>query len=123
MNIKDLLKPRFELIADYPGNSQPIGNVTIEDATASYFRKFKANFYELEWYEKRDYSDLPLFVKTTYNGTVNKVDNYNFENDTIKVQYPEGICQFSLKAYLSERLPAIEEEYLQNIVQLEALSK
>lgn len=123
MTIKDLLRTRFELIADYPGNSQPIGNVTIEDATASYFRKFKANFRELYWSEKRNILDLPLFVKTTYNGTTNKVDKYDFDTDTIYVEYSEGICKFSLKAYLSARVPATEEEYLSSLAQLETVSK
>ena len=67
------MKPRFELIADYPGNTQPIGNITIEDATASYFRKFKSNFRELMWYEKRDEKDLPIHLKFVWEGDVQDV--------------------------------------------------
>lgn len=61
--VQELMKPRFKLIADYPGNSQPIGNVTTEIHTAEYFRKFTANFQELKWWEERKPEEMPEFVK------------------------------------------------------------
>lgn len=77
---KDLLKPRFKLIADYPGNTQPIGNITIEDATASYFRRFEANFKELQWWEERKEDELPKYLKEVETGKIEKVTRYFIDN-------------------------------------------
>lgn len=114
MNKQDLLKTRFELIADYPGNSQPIGNVTIEDTTASYFRKFTSNFRELFWWEKRIIEQMPKYLKCK--------SNYNTE---IWVVYPASFskegdgwtCHVEKSIippgnYLNDKLPATEAEYL-----------
>ncbi len=121
---KDLLKPRFKLIADYPGNSQSIGNITIEDATASYFRKFSANFKELQWWQERDESELPKYLKEIQTGEIFKVTRY-FIDGRIGVYYTGEIekrgkwkgseTPFNLWAMT----PATEEEYLSSLAQLE----
>ena len=120
MTIEELLIPRYEVIADYPNNTfGKIGDIitlqSFESEDDFYdweLNKYPHLFRSLHWSEKREISDLPLFVKTTYNGTTNKVDKYDFKTDTIYTEYPEGICKFSLKAYLSARVPATLEEYL-----------
>lgn len=81
MTKSDLLKPRFKLIADYPGNTQNIDNITTEEATASYFRKFTANFKELKWWEERDVKDMPKYVlnKSAIPNVAIKVDKWTWE--------------------------------------------
>jgi len=121
---KDLLKPRFKLIADYPGNTQPIGNITIEDATASYFRRFSANFKELQWWQERDESELPKYLKEIETGEIFKATRY-FIDGRIGVYYTGevektgkwkgGETPFNLWAMM----PATEAEYLSTHAQLE----
>lgn len=119
MDIKDLLKTRFELIADYPGNSQPIGNVTIEDITASYFRKFPANFRELFWWEKRTIDEMPKYLKFQNNGKVRLVKEYCWIGSRCQVVFDGGRRRFLNLQWK----PVEEKEYLSNLAQLEALSK
>jgi hypothetical protein len=71
-----LLIPRFKLIADYPGNSQPIGSVFIENANAVYFRKFKSNFKELEWWEDRNVENMPDYIKHNFTGEVKYIEEH-----------------------------------------------
>lgn len=73
---KELMKPRFELIADYPGNSQPVGTVTVEISNASYFRKFPNNFRELQWWEHRKAEEMPKKVMSLAD---NKRDIFEIE--------------------------------------------
>ena len=143
MSKEELMMPRYKVIADYPNRplTMPIGHIlTLNKLSSSKWwheytdaeplhleeqtsRNYPAILRKLEWHEERNLSELPLFVKTTYNGTTNKVYKYEFETDTIYVEYPEGICNFSLKAYLSARLPATEVEYLSTLTELEAANK
>jgi len=120
---KDFLKPRFKLIADYPGNSQPVGNITIEDATASYFRKFPANFKELKWYEEREPNEMPLFIKnkTSIPVTYTKVDYWK----QIKRKDLGSYVQLLMVVNGKENdinfwaiEPATEEEYLLSLTGL-----
>lgn len=120
MNIKELLKTRFELIADYPGNSQQIGNVTIEDATASYFRKFPANFQELEWWQKRTNDDMPGYLKVGINGKVRKVKQYIWWTDrTCNIEFEGGRCRKLNRQWT----PCEEAEYLSTLAQLDTVNK
>lgn len=63
MTPEELLKPRFLLTNDYPGNNREVGSISIEIHTAEYFRKYKANFRELEWWEERDIKDMPGYIR------------------------------------------------------------
>jgi len=62
VQIEQLLKPRFKIIADYPGNVREIGSISTEIHTAEYFRKFPSNFRELQWWEEREVSEMPEYV-------------------------------------------------------------
>ena len=119
MTIKDLLKTRFELIADYPGNSQPIGNVTIEDATAFYFRKFPANFRELFWWEKRTIEEMPKYLKVQNNGKVRQVKEYRWWGENCQVEFMGGRTRNLNLTWT----PVEEKEYLSNLAQLECTNK
>ena len=119
MDIQKLLKPRFELIADYPGNSQPIGNVTIEDATASYFRKFHANFRELFWWEKRTVEQMPKYLKVQNNGKIGEVKEYRWWGENCQVEFVGGRTRNLNLTWT----PVEEKEYLLTLAQLETANR
>lgn len=58
--IKELMETRYIVIADYPGNTQPIGYVFKE--VARYFDKFPAVFRKLSWYENRKVEEMPEYL-------------------------------------------------------------
>ena len=125
---KDLLKPRFKLIADYPGNTQPIGNITIEDATAYYFRKFTSNFKELEWWEERNEDDLPKYLKELETGKIDKVTRYFIDSRLPCFYIGEIEKKGKLKGSetpfnLRAMIPATEAEYLSTHAQLETANR
>lgn len=68
MTSKELLNPRFEVIADYPGNDEIIGHVLEcpnfdNDFTVKYWcernEKYPNLFRKLNWWEKRNEEDMP----------------------------------------------------------------
>jgi len=62
MTVQELLKPRFKLMAEYPGCNREVGTISIEEHTVQYFRKYPLNFDELVWYEHREKQELPKYV-------------------------------------------------------------
>lgn len=99
MNAQELLNPRFEVIADYPNNRYKVGDILQialnpwNGEPTDIFHKlgeqiyvgnfFKAEelekyphiFRKLEWYENRNYSELPKKIR--YHG--------NNDDDDIEV--------------------------------------
>lgn len=86
----------------------PVTGVNYQD---TWMDQYPNIFNYLEWWEDRSEDEMSRYVKTTYDGTINEVDTYDFKTNTIYVNYPEGKCKFTLNAYLSARVPATEQEY------------
>lgn len=65
-------------------------------------------FRELEWWEDRDESDLPKYVKGMRSGFVQKVISYQ-----INIPTPTVLCDYSgsMPVLLSNLVPATLEEY------------
>lgn len=105
----ELMKPRFKLINDYPGNSQPIGNVTTEVATADYFRKFPANFKELCWGEERKPEDMPEYVKGNV-GSFFRVMKVAHPSQNFRLFHIEDEIEHRF-AYKGQYEPATKEDY------------
>lgn len=108
-----LLKSRYLVRTPWPPSSNfNKGDIVTPDQFTGWHPKdFPVIFRPLHWSEFRSVEEMPEYVKTTYNGTVNKVIKYDFETDTIFMEDPERPYQFSLKLYLSARVPATETEY------------
>ena len=75
------------------------------------FSNYPNLFKKLEWWEKRKESELPKYLKTTYNGTPCKVIAYELENGIIIVDDGEHITRYNFKPYTSARLPATKEDF------------
>jgi len=82
MTKEQLLKPRWKVIADYPGALHNVGDIiqAYENGAAylvegdSYsMNDFPALFKRLKWHEDRELSDMPEYVKDIDNGKIYKV--------------------------------------------------
>ena len=83
MKAEELMKPRFEVIADYPNNKLVIGSVIESDSDQmfkiqeGYFlglkriEQYPHLFRKLNWWEKRSIEDMPkrLVCKAIPNDT------------------------------------------------------
>jgi len=121
MKQEQLLAPRYEVIADYPGSNFTVGNIInaselndmsmwLEvmgkkwvDNKLSMFGKYPAIFRRLNWWEKRESSEMPEYVKYTIRGFVFKYKDHLTEDGRLVY----GEYGFSL----SSCLPATLEEY------------
>ena len=99
MKAEELLKPRFEVIADYPFNPYKIGEIakdsnydsilqtktiytnefgeTVEQSNfcnAESFEKYPALFRKINWWEKRNKEDMPKKVMSLANDKKNVFD-------------------------------------------------
>lgn len=128
MSVEELLKPRYKVIADYPGCTFSIGEICEPlskdalyysnkvscEARNKMMSKYPHIFKPLAWYEERDVKDMPLYLKDNF-GEVFKVSKYS---DILPVFYTDAIetkgkwkgspTPFNLKA----TVPATEQEYL-----------
>ncbi len=75
MTAKELLEPRYEVIADYPGNENKVGSILVcpkygEDFTVDFWvssnDKYPHLFRKMDWWEGRSVEDMP--DKVMYKG-------------------------------------------------------
>ena len=126
MTTEELLKPRWKVIADFPGRYRTgikVGDVLIPkeiDQPETYFvadyyvnlSHYPAIFRKLGWWEERDEKDMPKYVRykgcemfrlnSPKMGEVLKVDNYQEDY----LNHNKGCDWISLYE------PATEQEYL-----------
>lgn len=67
MNKEELLKPRYKLISDFPGNWNKVGDVLeadtlYMDGETFTMGDYPAIFDRLEWWEERKKEELPQYV-------------------------------------------------------------
>jgi hypothetical protein len=116
--VEDLLKPRYKVIADYPGNDTPVGTIHDNEFTVRFHEKtlnsYPHLFKKLEWWEERKESEMPEYVKS-------KNADKNFYYKIIKwdmVGYITGyitetqVCNLSIWKPEFNYYPCTESEYL-----------
>lgn len=129
MDYEELMKPRFKVIADYPGNMFRVGEIL--EATEFPKRwageKFNLNnnhpseypkiFMELHWWEERKDEDTPQYLKRPKNGVV--FEPYHIDIET--GYYYEDEKEYNANDYsqLSDVLPATESDYQEYISKIE----
>lgn len=106
MNVADLMKPRFKVVAMYPYCPWELNEILIPDEdeemvnpatgfvasskvlSLSDIQLYPHLFRKLAWYEERDVKDMPEYVKiatTNFselrpNGTIHKVTYWNMND-------------------------------------------
>lgn len=64
-DVNELLKPRYEVIADYPDSRNELGQI-ICDVTKymeAFYDKYPHLFRKLQWWEHRDVSEMPEYLR------------------------------------------------------------
>ena len=120
MTPEELLKPRWKVIASYPGCNWHVGAIldrdwgwdgNDEEGFAEHVSDYPHLFRRLEWFEERKEEELPKFVKTPGDDILELVvagEWYLLNGRTI-----------SHKG-LSQCVPATETEYNEYLKQKEA---
>ena len=78
MEVSELFKPRFRVIADYPNGRYKKNEIVSPDkkgwlSWAGNPSDYPAIFKKLEWWEERTNEDLPKYVKIERTGKVMKL--------------------------------------------------
>ena len=101
--MKNLLQPRFEVIATYPNSNYKVGDILykIEYATEEWYdngnvfiihrqeiEKYPHLFKKLAWWEKRTEKEMPKYIKIDHesNNVIHKIDVTDANNFTIPVK-------------------------------------
>jgi len=110
---EQLLQPRYQVLADYPGSTYRIGDIiSCESADLDKFcKKYPAIFKKLGWWQLREFWRLPAYVKHTQKPNVSKVrrwDAFDITNEKVAL-YDHG--DHLNYGYLPYLLPATEQEY------------
>lgn len=128
--VEDLMKPRVKVIEPYPGSPHRVGDILHYDETTETFENprnlkwikdpslYPANFKPLAWWEDRQASEMPEYVKrnervwkvawTDYLGSWNPV----FTKDSTRLNQRLAI---EWHYHTNEFLPATEADYNQYI--------
>ena len=123
----NLTPPRYLVIADYPNSPFNLGNILTQHTQFNkdaYF--FNGNLYTdrhpedyphlfrlLHWWEYRELSDLPIYVKYSTKGKIIKVKWIYVQDGEGKVQLENGGYRFTWSFNLFE--PATLNEYKEYI--------
>lgn len=117
MSPEQLLKPRYKVIADYPGNVMKIGHVFNEIAEDEFWTKYPQIFRKLFWYEEIPIEELPVYIRFgewDKAHTIYKVIQWN-PTDEIKNYEPwgwaEGYNEYMISLRFPNNYPATLEEY------------
>jgi hypothetical protein len=100
MTVEQLLKPRYKVIADYPGSQWKVNQVIEKTKymNGRWYVKgslhdpddYPAIFSRLEWWQERKLEDMPEYVRYAENGMVAKVDHFDLETTSAWFMYLEG---------------------------------
>lgn len=127
MTVEELLKPRFKVIADYPGSECFIGSVICKSGDSyrdeSGFmimatnkpENYPAIFKRLEWWEDRKVEDMPEYLKIEGHEPIFKVEKWICENDTMYASLPYPAPSHTMGSKYYKSFPATPEEYTQYI--------
>ena len=108
LTTEELMRPRWEVIADYPNSVEYIGSV-IENKDPEHYDLYPSTYRPLSWWEHRLLYEMPQYVKASpghYNGFF--VEELSQPNSGGWVRV--GNMRYNI-ARLSGLLPATKEEY------------
>jgi hypothetical protein len=119
MTPEELLKPRYKVIADYPGNVQTVGHIYKiigNEESIQYWcsekDKYPHIFKKMEWWEERNKKDLPEYLKSK-DEKIGRVDKWKSNNDTTPYYAVVGRFAWDCRYFT----PATKEEYEQYLSQ------
>lgn len=125
MTNEELMTPRFKVIDDYPNSLFKIDEILTNnerifcDENSKRYSDFPNIFKPLEWWEERELTDFPKYLKEEYSNIVIKVENYYLKYHKIHFRYFDLEIQNFSNEYIYDFIPSTEEEYLEYIKTLE----
>jgi hypothetical protein len=129
LSTEELLKPRYKVIADYPHNVVPVGEILFirphqenvdVNLWMSKYDEFPHLFKKLEWWEERGEKNMPEYVKHKIDLEVYKLKNQaeNTPSDAYCIKRSSiGTESYYQWVSLYDLLPATYEEYEQYLSQ------
>lgn len=114
MTKEELMKPRYEVIADYPGNDLIIGVVfePNSDWGEPYLNKYPHLFRKLHWWEHRKPEEMPSYlIRKRPPHQVYKIGELRLDMGCFMIDgynFPESLSLYE---------PATETEYANYITQ------
>jgi len=127
MSVEDLLKPRYKVIADYPGSDYHIGEILDRDwgwvgndevGFKHHISHYPHLFKKLQWWEDRDEKDMPEYVKFTISSKTDyfKILKWNMKEKFgyINPEFNWQGCSLTQWGPTYGYYPATKEEYENN---------
>lgn len=125
-SVEELLKPRYRVIADYPGSAFQIDQIIVPELVNERHEfpsgvilkltAFPHLFRKLEWWEDRKPEEMPEYVEYAENGMVAKVHHFDLETTSPWFMYLEGgvhpYCPGGSALENTHWIPATHDEYL-----------
>lgn len=131
MTVEDLMIPKYKVIADYPNCKWKMGRILVkvnaydfdclEAPTSETIRtpeKYPHLFKRLAWYEDRELSDMPEYVKfddgkvvKPFNIFLSDKFNYFFASEKEYNKHKENYKKGDM-LNLAATIPATEQDYL-----------
>ena len=122
-NVDELMSPRYEQIADYPGNDIEVGEVfePNEHFPEIYLKKYPHLFRKLSWWEHRKPEEMPEYLSHTIQGktTYHKIICWDMSNLNYIIGYEDerNGCNLGIWAKEYTYQPATEQDYLNYLKQ------
>ena len=126
MTNEELIRPRYMVIADYPGSFLSIRQIIVANENGLfqigdnfrnevYLKQFPHIFQKVGLWEGIKESDMPKYLKFIWDGKISevqkKVEWLYAEDKTINGFTHEGLNNCFPRVSISGWLPATEEEY------------
>jgi hypothetical protein len=119
-SIEELLKPRFKVIADYPGAAYTIGHIyegDLFDDTIIKLSQFPHLFKKMEWWEERKPEEIEYIKRNSCNSGAMWVGKIlEIKGDRFKCILQNGETMVG-KFTPNQDMPATRAEYDQQRIQ------
>ena len=94
MTAKELMMPRYEVIADYPGSTYPVGTIftSMPNGFVHYMlndekhstnglnlEKYPYLFRRMNWWEKRSVEDMPKRLKNGITDGIDEIEEWDMK--------------------------------------------
>lgn len=117
---EELLRPRYKVIANYPGTRYKIGMILKYDDgmqnfdTPNKFSLYPAIFEQIHWWQYRIKEDMPSFLKYP-SGNIYKVTEWVITDDGDDTYFHYENDEKGIGRHPATSYPVTEEEFIMSI--------
>src|SRR6188768_1239401 len=87
ISTEDLMKPRYKVIADYPGSPFDVNEIIIDNGARpddksypTYLDRYPNIFKAMEWWEHRKIEDMPEYIYIPPKGYPHPLKDFRVDN-------------------------------------------